>query len=74
MSDAHWFHGHDGLGDRGYPAAEARSRARACGRRDHAPRQAEPGLTLVTLGPLTNIALALKREPELAGNGSAAAW
>ena len=28
--------------------------------------QAEPGLTLVTLGPLTNIALALKRDPKLA--------
>ena len=27
---------------------------------------AEPGLTLVTLGPLTNIALALKRDPEIA--------
>ena len=28
--------------------------------------QEEPGLTLVTLGPLTNIALALKRDPKLA--------
>jgi purine nucleosidase len=28
--------------------------------------QGEPGLTLVTLGPLTNIALALKRDPKLA--------
>ena len=25
-----------------------------------------PGLTLVTLGPLTNVALALKRDPKLA--------
>ena len=27
--------------------------------------RAEPGLTLVTLGPLTNVALALKRDPKL---------
>jgi len=33
---AHWFHGRDGLGDRGY--APPRARARACGRRDPAPR------------------------------------
>src|SRR5271156_3145454 len=65
--DAHWFHGKDGLGDRGYPAPKRAPK------REHGVdailrlARAEPGLTLVTLGPLTNIALALKREPELAG-------
>ena len=65
--DAHWFHGKDGLGDRGYPAPKRAPE------REHGVdailrlARAEPGLTLVTLGPLTNIALALKREPELAG-------
>jgi purine nucleosidase len=64
---AHWFHGKDGLGDRGYPAPK-----RAAEREDAVDAilrlaQAEPGLTLVTLGPLTNIALAVEREPELAG-------
>jgi purine nucleosidase len=64
---AHWFHGRDGLGDNGYPAPKRAPE------REHAVdaivrlAHAEPGLTLVTLGPLTNVALALKREPKLAG-------
>jgi purine nucleosidase len=62
---AHWFHGQDGLGDHGYPAPKRKSE------REHGAdaivrlAQAEPGLTLVTLGPLTNIALALERDPKL---------
>jgi purine nucleosidase len=65
--DAHWFHGRDGLGDRGYPAPRRRAE------REHAVDaiirlvNEEPGLTLVTLGPLTNIALALARDPGIAG-------
>src|ERR1700727_1937745 len=60
---AHWFHGKDGLGDHGYPAPKRKPE------REHAVdaivrlAKAEPGLTLVTLGPLTNIALALARDP-----------
>jgi len=63
---AEWFHGRDGLGDHGYPAC----------RRSAAPAHAvdailacvheNPGLTLVTLGPLTNIALALAKDPAVA--------
>ena len=67
MQDAQWFHGKDGLGDRGYPAPkrapEAEHAVEAIVRLAHA----EPGLTLVTLGPLTNIALALARDPSIAG-------
>ena len=66
LQDAHWFHGQDGLGDHGYPAPkrapEREHGVDAIVRLAHA----EPGLTLVTLGPLTNIALALKRDPEIA--------
>ena len=64
--DAHWFHGKDGLSDRFYPEAkreaEGEHAADAISRLCHA----EPGLTLVTLGPLTNVALALARDPRLA--------
>ena len=65
--DAHWFHGRDGLSDRNYPAprraAEAEHAVDAIIRLIHA----EPGLTLVTLGPLTNVALAIARDPSIAG-------
>jgi purine nucleosidase len=68
--DAHWFHGKDGLSDRNYPApvraAEAEHAVDAIIRLIHA----EPGLTLVTLGPLTNVALALARDPTIASKVS----
>lgn len=61
--DATWFHGLDGLGDHGFRPqhriAEARHAVDAIIDTVHA----NSGLTLVTLGPLTNIALALQREP-----------
>jgi purine nucleosidase len=61
--DAHWFHGRDGLSDRDYPAPrrtpEDEHAVDAILRLIHA----NPGLTLVTLGPLTNIALAVARDP-----------
>jgi purine nucleosidase len=66
LQDAHWFHGKDGLGDHGYPAPKRKPE------REHGVDAilrlagAEPGLTMVTLGPLTNIALALERDPKLA--------
>ena len=67
LEDAHWFHGRDGFGDHNYPAparsAHSEPAVEAICRLVHA----EPGLTLVTLGPLTNIALALARDPAIAG-------
>src|SRR3977135_2997757 len=64
--NATWFHGRDGLGHHGYPAP----------RRDpgklHAVDaiietiEANPGLVMVTLGPLTNVALALAKKPQIA--------
>jgi purine nucleosidase len=64
--DAAYVHGQDGFGDTGYaPAArkaESEHAALAIVRlaREHAGR-----LLLVTLGPLTNLALALRLDPEL---------
>jgi purine nucleosidase len=63
---ADWFHGADGLGDHGY--APRRRRAEPVHAVDALIEtvRANPGIEIVTLGPLTNIALALSREPKLA--------
>jgi len=63
---AHWFHGADGLGDHGYPAPRRSPEHRHAIEAIHSLAHAEPGLTLVTLGPLTNIALALEQDPGIA--------
>jgi purine nucleosidase len=61
-----WFHGRDGLGDHGYPEP------RRAPEKLHAidaliqSVEANPGIVVVTLGPLTNLALALTRKPALA--------
>jgi purine nucleosidase len=63
---AHWFHGRDGLGDRGYPAPKKSPEKQLAAEAIIAAIEANPGLVLVTLGPLTNVALALQRNPEIA--------
>jgi purine nucleosidase len=63
---AHWFHGRDGMGDRGFPAPKRKAEREPAVDAILRLAQAEPSLTLVTLGPLTNIALALERDPGLA--------
>ncbi|MGC1651031.1 MAG: nucleoside hydrolase [Candidatus Sulfotelmatobacter sp.] len=68
--NATWFHGRDGLGDHGYPAP------RKSAERLHAVDaiietiEANPGIVLVTLGPLTNVALAVSKGPGLAAKVS----
>lgn len=65
-ADAAFVHGDDGFGDAGLPlprsAASAEHAALALIR---LTRQAPGALTLVALGPLTNLALALKLDPTL---------
>ncbi len=64
--NATWFHGCDGLGDHNYPAP------RQSAQKLHAVDaiietiEANPGLVLVTLGPLTNVALAVSKRPAIA--------
>ncbi len=65
LEDASWFHGKDGMGDHGYPAPRRPvERAHGAGAIIETA-EAHPGLVLVTLGPLTNVALALQRKPDL---------
>ncbi len=63
---AHWFHGKNGLGDHKYPAPKRKPEREPAIDAILRLSKAEPGLTLVTLGPLTNVALALERDPKLA--------
>jgi len=63
---ADWFHGRDGLGDHNYPPPRRAPEKQGAVDAILATIDANPGLTLVTLGPLTNIALALQRKPEIA--------
>jgi purine nucleosidase len=68
--DATWFHGRDGLGDHNYPAPKR------CAETLHAADaiietiDANPGIIVVTLAPLTNLALALAKKPSIAKNVS----
>src|SRR5476649_1843547 len=61
--NATWFHGRDGLGDHGYP------QPRQTAEKMHAVDAiieavaANPGIVIITLGPLTNVALAMTRKP-----------
>jgi purine nucleosidase len=66
-SHAEWFHGRDGLGDQNYPPPKRTAEPQHAVDAIIATVHANPGLTLVTLGPLTNIALALARDPTIAG-------
>jgi purine nucleosidase len=63
---ATWFHGEDGLGNQHYPPPRGRCRDTHAAEAIVEIVRANPGLTLVTLGPLTNIAMALERDPAIA--------
>ncbi len=68
--NANWFHGRDGLGDHGYPLPQRTAQGQHAVDALIEGIEANPGLVLVTLGPLTNVALALVREPEIAAKVS----
>jgi purine nucleosidase len=64
---ATWFHGPDGMGGMNYPDAIQKADSKHAVDALIETVKANPGeITLVTLGPLTNIATALTRAPEIA--------
>lgn len=69
-ASADWFHGKDGLGDHGYPAAQQVAEKLGAVEAMVETIEAHPGLEMVTLGPLTNVALALEKRPGIAGKVS----
>ncbi len=64
--DASWFHGRDGLGDHGYPHPKRASEKQNAIDAIIDTIEAHPGVVVVTLAPLTNIALALLAKPAIA--------
>jgi len=63
---ADWFHGKDGLGDHGYPAPRREPEKMPGWEAILQLAETHPGLVLVTLGPLTNVAQTLEKKPEIA--------
>jgi purine nucleosidase len=68
--NATWFHGRDGLGDHNYPAPQQRAQQLHAVDAILETIESNPGLVLVTLGPLTNVALALSQKPDIAAKVS----
>jgi len=64
--NATWFHGRDGLGDHGYPAPRKAPQSLHAADAIIETVEANPGLVIVTLAPLTNVALALAKKPSIA--------
>ena len=67
---AYFFHGRDGMGEQDYPLP------RGSPGKQHAVDvlietiRSNPGIVLVTLGPLSNVALAVMRAPDIVSNVS----
>ncbi len=68
--NAEWFHGKDGLGEHNYPAARRSAESLHAVDAIIQTIDENPGIMVVTLGPLTNLALALARHPGLVQNVS----
>ena len=64
--NATWFHGRDGLGDHNYPPPQRSPEALHAVDAILETVEANPGLVIVTLAPLTNLALALAKQPSMA--------
>ena len=66
LTIADWFHGNDGLGDHGYRPSRKRAETGSAVDAIVKTVRGNPGIEIVTLGPLTNLAAALLRDPGLA--------
>ena len=62
---ATWFHGEDGLGDQGYPPPRRGPTSPDGVAALIEAVRTHPGCVLVTLGPLTNVALAVRQAPDI---------
>ena len=62
---AQWFHGKDGLADHDYAPKSRRADSRHAVDAIIECALANPGIEILTLGPLTNVALAVAREPKI---------
>ncbi len=65
---AEWFHGDDGMGNMHYPPPVRRPATKHAVDAILDTVCSHPGLTLVSLGPLTNLALAVERNPGFVRN------
>ena len=65
LETAQWFHGRDGLGDHGYAPKAQQAETTHAVDAIIGTVLANPGIEIVTLGPLTNLALAIRKEPKI---------
>lgn len=62
---AQWFHGTDGLGEHGYAPKSRQAESTHAVEAIVETVLANRGIEMVTLGPLTNLALAIRKEPSI---------
>ncbi len=60
-----WFHGKDGMGNMFYPDPHEKPQTKHAVEAIIDTVRANPGIEIVTLGPLTNIALAIRQAPDI---------
>jgi len=68
--NADWFHGRDGLGDHSYPSPQRAPEEKSASDAIIDTIESHSDLVMVTLGPLTNVALALQKRPGIAAKVS----
>jgi len=63
--DAEFFHGQDGLGEQNYSPSKRQPETKHAVQAIIDTAHEHPGLVVVTLGPLTNVALAIRQAPDI---------